>query len=201
LIDWPNQAILSTDKRPLGECRMSWFTKFNPKARLQGERDVIAIMFLQCFIPKLELDVLKNNFLLMQDYSTRDLARGCLQSFLNDMNQALGPHLSSVQVYNNSKNAEAVSIGISRDVDSHIWSGEVIGPERLTFDLETLTKTLDLMLFDAGMRALKAADRKAINMSVDAVSELVESAFSYISQKRITYRNPYGTSDFWNLRA
>jgi len=183
-----------------GAC-MSWFTKFNPKARLQGERDVIAIIFLQCFIPKLEVDVLSNNFLLRQGYSTRDLARGCLQSFLNDMSQALGPHLSSVQIYNNSRNAEAVSIGISRDVDSLIWGGEVVGAEGLTFDLEKLTKTLDLMLFDSGMRALRAADNKAINMSVDSVSALVESAFSYISQKRITYRNPYGTTDFWNMRA
>ena len=71
----------------------------------------------------------------------------------------------------------------------------------MSFDLEKLTKTLDLMIFDAGMRALKAADNKAINMSVDAVSALVESAFSHISQKRITYINPYGTNDFWNMRA
>jgi hypothetical protein len=179
---------------------MAWFTRFNPMARLQGERDVSALIFFQCFIPKLETDVINAHYLVQQGYTCRGFAKECSQTLLHHIVNDLGPHLSRLQLFNHSRNLEAVSIGISRDIDMLLWSGEVFRPDGLTFDLKRLTRALDLIVFDTGMRALRAANDKAINMSVDAVSSLIESTFDHLLRQRIAYGNPYRDLDYWNLR-
>lgn len=177
---------------------MGWLTRFNPAARLRGERDVIALIFLQYFFPKLEAHIFRSNFLLVQGFSTKDLAGQALQEVLEQVMLPLWEHLSGVQKFNNTRNAEAVSIGISKDIDALIWSGSVTADNIAVYDLEKLSNVLDDYLITVGHSAVKAAKSRAIDMSVDAVSQLVESAGEVIAKRRAALRNPYGRiNELW----
>jgi hypothetical protein len=178
---------------------MGWLSKFSPAARQRGERDVLALIFMEYFVPAIEISV-RNNPILVQGYSTQNTARECYTSMLNDMMNALGPHFSNLQVYNNSRNSEVVSIGISRDLDRLIWQGDLLDEGKIIIDLKKLTNAFDVMVFDMGMRAVKAASDGAIKMSVESVVAQIESTFGELARQRYQYRNPYGTKDWRNFR-
>jgi predicted Zn finger-like uncharacterized protein len=165
---------------------------------MRGERDVIALIFVQYFFPKLEAHIFRSNFLLVQGFSTRDLAGEALQEVLEQVMLPLWKHLSGVQKFNNTRNAEAVSIGISKEIDGIIWSGSVIADNSAVYDLEKLSDALDDYLIEVGQNAIKAARSRAIDMSVDAVSQLFVSAGEVIAKRRAALRNPYGRiNELW----
>lgn len=171
---------------------MAWLTRFNPKARNRGERDIIALIFIQYFFPRLETFIFQNNFCRPQGFSTRNLARGALQELLDEIFSPLEGHLSRLQEFNNIRNAEVVCIGISKELDKIIWSGSVTKGDNEVFELERLSHALDNYFIEVGLHAVKAAQSRAVNMSVDAVTKLFESTSEVIARHRKVIGNPYG---------
>lgn len=178
---------------------MGWLSKINPMARQRGERDILALIFMEYFVPAIEIDV-RNNPILARGYSAQEFARECCTEMINDMISTLGSHLSSLQAHNNSKNAEVVSAGIARDLDRLIYRGEALNVDGVIIELKKISKVFDLMIFDIGMQAIKAASDGALKIPVEGVVAQIESTFKEIARQRYEYRNPYGTKDWRTLR-
>lgn len=171
---------------------MGWLTKLNPFSKLKGERDVIALIYLKYFIPRLEAELYRSNFLLTKELFVTRVGQECVNSMSQEVFSPLWVNLSNTQQYNNTKNLEAVAKGLSAEIENLLMAGQLFMPDSTVISIKKLSEALDDILEDVGHSAIASAQSGAISMKTESVANLRDDAIMSIKKHRQNIRNPYG---------